>query len=140
MEEEGGASFNQDLSQKRAENVMEYLISEGMQPSLISAVGHGEADPIAPNDTAKGHHEPGGNGQYLGTMLGKILRIDVTPRDAYAVPKDNPFVSNPPVPDARQDCHRHEAPHHQEQPIERQYQQRGARAKRSRLRTFIPVG
>jgi outer membrane protein OmpA-like peptidoglycan-associated protein len=32
---------------------MEYLISEGVQPSLVSAVGHGEADPIAPNDTAK---------------------------------------------------------------------------------------
>jgi glucose/arabinose dehydrogenase len=61
----------------------------------------GMGDGGAANDTAKGHHEPGGNAQYLATMLGKILRIDVTPRDAYAVPKDNPFVSNPPVPDAR---------------------------------------
>jgi chemotaxis protein MotB len=49
-----GITSNEVLSQRRAENVMEYLISEGMQPSLVSAVGHGEADPIAPNDTAKG--------------------------------------------------------------------------------------
>jgi outer membrane protein OmpA-like peptidoglycan-associated protein len=25
-----------------------------VQPSLLSAVGHGEADPVAPNNTAKG--------------------------------------------------------------------------------------
>jgi len=49
-----GVTSNQILSQKRAENVMEYLISQGMQPSLVSAVGHGEAEPVAPNNTAKG--------------------------------------------------------------------------------------
>jgi glucose/arabinose dehydrogenase len=39
-------------------------------------------------------HAPGGNGQSLNTLLGKILRID--PRasggNAYTVPPDNPFV------------------------------------------------
>ena len=50
----GGITSNQILSQKRAENVMEYLISQDMQPSLVSAVGHGEVDPVAPNNTAKG--------------------------------------------------------------------------------------
>jgi len=49
-----GVTSNQILSQKRAENVMEYLISQGMQPSLVSAIGHGEAEPVAPNNTAKG--------------------------------------------------------------------------------------
>jgi glucose/arabinose dehydrogenase len=40
-------------------------------------------------------HAPGGNGQSLGTLLGKILRIDPTPSagKAYTVPPDNPFVS-----------------------------------------------
>ncbi|MFI5047766.1 MAG: PQQ-dependent sugar dehydrogenase [Acidimicrobiia bacterium] len=39
-------------------------------------------------------HAPGGNGQSLATLLGKILRIDPTPSgDAeYTVPPDNPFV------------------------------------------------
>ena len=47
-----GITSNEILSQKRAENVMEYLISQGMQPDLVSAVGHGDADPVAPNNTA----------------------------------------------------------------------------------------
>lgn len=34
-----------------------------------------------------------GNGQNLGTLLGKILRINVN-GDPYSVPKDNPFVNN----------------------------------------------
>ena len=49
-----GVTSNQILSQKRAENVMEYLISQGVQPGFLSAVGHGDADPLAPNTTAQG--------------------------------------------------------------------------------------
>jgi chemotaxis protein MotB len=49
-----GVPSNEVLSQKRAEAVMQYLISQGVKPDLISARGVGEADPIAPNTTAKG--------------------------------------------------------------------------------------
>jgi glucose/arabinose dehydrogenase len=40
-------------------------------------------------------HAPGGNGQSLDTLLGKILRIDPAPTAsaAYSVPPDNPFVA-----------------------------------------------
>ena len=39
-------------------------------------------------------HAPGGNGQSLDTLLGKILRIDPTPSGGapYTIPADNPFV------------------------------------------------
>jgi glucose/arabinose dehydrogenase len=39
-----------------------------------------------------GGGDPAGNGQNLGTLLGKILRIDVESSQHYAVPPDNPFV------------------------------------------------
>jgi len=41
-------------------------------------------------------NDPFDNGQNLGNLFGKVLRIDVNAKDAgknYAVPKDNPFVS-----------------------------------------------
>jgi chemotaxis protein MotB len=49
-----GITSNQELSQKRAEDVMQFLVSQGVKPDLVSAHGFGEADPVAPNTTAKG--------------------------------------------------------------------------------------
>jgi chemotaxis protein MotB len=49
-----GITSNQILSQKRAENVMEFLISKGMKPDLVEAHGYGDTQPVAKNDTAKG--------------------------------------------------------------------------------------
>ena len=49
-----GVASNDDLSQKRAESVMQYLVSQGFNPSLISAHGYGEKDPVASNSTAQG--------------------------------------------------------------------------------------
>jgi chemotaxis protein MotB len=49
-----GVTSNEVLSQKRAEAVMQYLISQGVKPDMISARGLGEADPIASNATAQG--------------------------------------------------------------------------------------
>jgi chemotaxis protein MotB len=49
-----GITSNEILSQKRAENVMEFLISQGVKPDLISAKGFGDADPVAPNTTPQG--------------------------------------------------------------------------------------
>ena len=49
-----GIASNQELSQKRAENVMQFLISQGVKPDLVSAHGYGDASPVAPNTTTKG--------------------------------------------------------------------------------------
>ena len=49
-----GITSNDILSQKRAEDVMAFLVSQGGKPDLISAKGFGDADPVASNDTAQG--------------------------------------------------------------------------------------
>jgi chemotaxis protein MotB len=49
-----GINSNQELSQKRAENVMQFLISQGFKPDLLQAQGFGDANPVASNDSPKG--------------------------------------------------------------------------------------
>ena len=49
-----GITSNQILSQKRADTVLQFLIAQGVNPSLVSAQGFGEADPVASNDTPEG--------------------------------------------------------------------------------------
>lgn len=50
----GTEDYNQQLSEKRAESVRAYLISNGVQPDHVTAAGFGKADPVADNNTASG--------------------------------------------------------------------------------------
>jgi chemotaxis protein MotB len=52
-----GVTSNLMLSQRRAENVMQFLVSQGLKPELVAAQGFGEANPVASNSTAKGRAE-----------------------------------------------------------------------------------
>lgn len=49
-----GITTNIELSQKRADTVMAYLISQGLNANLVEAHGYGDAHPVASNSTAKG--------------------------------------------------------------------------------------
>jgi chemotaxis protein MotB len=49
-----GVTSNLILSQRRADNVMQYMISQGVNPSLVSAQGFGDAEPVASNATPEG--------------------------------------------------------------------------------------
>ncbi len=49
-----GVTSNQQLSLKRAQTVTNYLISQGVNPALLTAQGLGDADPVASNDTPEG--------------------------------------------------------------------------------------
>jgi chemotaxis protein MotB len=49
-----GIANNQELSLKRAQTVMNYLISQGVSAAALTAEGKGDADPVASNDTPQG--------------------------------------------------------------------------------------
>lgn len=51
---QGSEEMNQQLSQNRAQAVREYFISQGIAADRIEAVGRGEGDPLAPNETPTG--------------------------------------------------------------------------------------
>lgn len=50
----GSASYNKKLSQKRAESVVSYLTAKGIAADRMSAIGYGEENPVADNNTKTG--------------------------------------------------------------------------------------
>ena len=53
----GTESFNLTLSSKRADTVRQFLVQQGLKPEDVTSVGMGQADPVAPNDTAAGRQQ-----------------------------------------------------------------------------------
>jgi OOP family OmpA-OmpF porin len=50
----GSDTYNSQLSQRRAQSVVDYLIDNGIRSGRLTAIGRGEASPIATNDTSAG--------------------------------------------------------------------------------------
>lgn len=53
----GSAKLNKALSQKRANTIMNFLISKGIAKDRLTATGYGSEKPVATNKTAKGRQE-----------------------------------------------------------------------------------
>ena len=53
----GSEEFNMTLSQQRAENVMNFLVEQGIAANRLSAKGLGMTMPIADNDTKEGRQK-----------------------------------------------------------------------------------
>jgi OmpA-OmpF porin, OOP family len=51
---DGEDAFNQALSEKRAQSVMDYLVKAGLPASRFTATGYGSSQPVATNDTDEG--------------------------------------------------------------------------------------
>ena len=63
----GDATYNQDLSARRAQAVSSALISSGVNPTRIRSIGRGEDAPIATNQTPEGR------------ALNRRVEITITP-------------------------------------------------------------
>jgi len=71
----GSAELNQALSEKRADSVRDYLITQGLNSTSLTAQGLGMEDPVADNSTAEGRQknrrvEIVVSGEVIGTQIG----------------------------------------------------------------------
>lgn len=77
----GTPSYNKNLSQQRAEAVVNYLVRNGVDRSRLSAQGMGEENPVAPN-TVNGKDNPEGRQQNRRTTF-RIMTDVPTRRTIY---------------------------------------------------------
>jgi outer membrane protein OmpA-like peptidoglycan-associated protein len=73
----GSEDYNQKLSEQRASAVRDYLVSQGIPASSITAVGKGFSMPVASNDTPQGRQQNRRvelivSGEVIGTKVGAI--------------------------------------------------------------------
>ncbi len=74
----GSDEYNLKLSQKRAESVVNYLISKGIKSERLKAKGYGETIPVAPNKNKDGSDNPEGrakNRRTEFTIVGTITNF-----------------------------------------------------------------
>jgi len=64
----GDDAYNQSLSQRRAEAVLQYLVRKGVDSTRLTAVGYGETKPLDTNDTDAGRDK---NRRVEFTILGE---------------------------------------------------------------------
>ncbi len=69
---EGDEERNLQLSQKRAENVMQHLVDFGIHPSRLRAEGYGETRPIADNTTEEGRQRNRRVVAVISTIIEKM--------------------------------------------------------------------
>ncbi|KAA0014659.1 OmpA family protein [Billgrantia pellis] len=53
----GSAQYNQDLSQRRADSVRDFLVSRGIEERRMTTRGFGEENPVATNETDAGRQQ-----------------------------------------------------------------------------------
>lgn len=72
-------SYNLQLSQRRAEAAVSYIVERGISPDRLVAKGYGEVKPIARNTNPDGSDNPEGRQRNRRTEF-KILEIGVLPK------------------------------------------------------------
>ncbi|WP_437573704.1 OmpA family protein [Sorangium sp. So ce887] len=93
----GPADLNRALSQRRAEAVVAYLTSKGIDPKQLVARGYGPDKPIDDNKTAKGRQK---NRRVEFTILHSVKKPLQAPGDPAAPATTAPSASTPAAPPA----------------------------------------
>jgi outer membrane protein OmpA-like peptidoglycan-associated protein len=72
----GSDGYNQQLSEKRAESVRDYLVGQGINMNNVTAQGLGKADPVADNSTSAGRKL---NRRVEMIVSGDVIGYQITP-------------------------------------------------------------
>lgn len=86
----GEDSYNQSLSQRRAETVRAYLVEKGVGTERLGAVGYGEASPLTSNDTNEGR----ASNRRVELKVVDSIAAPVAPA---AAPSPAPAATEPPA-------------------------------------------
>lgn len=90
----GTVEKNMDLSQRRAQSSVNYLVKKGIDPSRLVAKGYGKGRPIARNTNPNGTDNPVGRARNRRTEF-RILEIGAAPpRKGEEVDDDDKFFKN----------------------------------------------
>jgi len=81
----GSDQYNQELSEKRAATVRDYLVSSGVSINNVVAQGFGKADPVADNSTA--------GGRKLNRRVDMVVSGDVIGKEITGTPSSYPSVT-----------------------------------------------
>jgi outer membrane protein OmpA-like peptidoglycan-associated protein len=81
----GSDQYNQELSEKRAATVRDYLVSSGVSINNVVAEGFGKADPVADNSTA--------SGRKLNRRVDMVVSGDVIGKEITGTPSSYPSVT-----------------------------------------------
>lgn len=68
---DGSASYNQSLSERRANSVRDYLVNKGVPANTLSTIGYGEEQPVVPNTSASNKAQ---NRRIEFIVLGAAIR------------------------------------------------------------------
>jgi outer membrane protein OmpA-like peptidoglycan-associated protein len=81
----GSDQYNQELSEKRAATVRDYLVSSGVSINNVVAQGLGKADPVADNSTAAG--------RKLNRRVDMVVSGDVIGKELTGTPSSDPSAA-----------------------------------------------
>jgi outer membrane protein OmpA-like peptidoglycan-associated protein len=84
----GSDEYNQKLSEERADSVREYLVSQSVTDSNVSAKGLGKSDPIADNSTDKGRAQ---NRRVELVVSGAAIGVETSAPGAQGMSKQPPI-------------------------------------------------
>jgi outer membrane protein OmpA-like peptidoglycan-associated protein len=88
----GSDAYNQDLSEKRAGAVRDYLVQQGLPVASVTTMGFGKTQPIASNTTAAGRQqnrrvEVVVSGEVIGSQIGGRVNSDSADQPSAQTPQ-----------------------------------------------------